>query len=644
MIRQQRSFTNAWRRRLAACFLAVVCGLAGPAGAAAPAADFIPLDEIAPGMTGYGLTVFAGTRVDTFAVTVIGIQENVRAAGSLLLIEVSGHGLEKSSIAQGMSGSPIFLEGRFAGALAFGWGGALRPIAGVTPAAEILALPTRLPAAGPAVRQTSRPQFESLVPPGCRTDLLAASLLAGDGGWAAPLLPVAVGVPADVAPGAWPDPHDLLVELMTAAGNGSPPDPRSWIYQPLGIGAGAAGAQGATAAAAPTALVPGSACAVPLVIGDAHLGVIGTVTWVDGRQVYMMGHPFLQRGPVDLPLATARILTLFPSRQMSFKMGTIGDIVGAVHHDQRAGLSGRLGPAPAMVDVGITLALPADEGAAVREFAFQVVDDPTLTPTLVFWTLYNALLVEGDDASLQTLNYRMETRWEGAAAVAEQPLVFEGVVAGPGGATGLASQLMAPLQILLNNPYAEVHLKKVTASFTVTRPMATATITGISGPRHLPGPGAEVVFQVELEPRRGVKEFISVPVILPDNLEPGPFRVVAASAAELFALEAQRAPDRFRTASLGAAVDILGTARSAATLAVALLAPGEAMILKGREMKNLPASVAQTLKAGNMQAGRALADYVLRTDTATPWVLQGHAVRALTLEAAPEPAKEERRP
>src|SRR3989339_799811 len=117
--------------------LALLGALAAGAAPAPPvagsAADPIALQDITPGMTGYGLTVFAGAGIDTFGVTVIGVQHNVRPQGSLILVEVAGHGLELSSIAQGMSGSPIFLQGRLAGALAFGWAGALRPIAGVTP-------------------------------------------------------------------------------------------------------------------------------------------------------------------------------------------------------------------------------------------------------------------------------------------------------------------------------------------------------------------------------------------------------------------------------------------------------------------------------------------------------------------------------
>ncbi|MCK9995709.1 MAG: hypothetical protein KAH56_05445 [Candidatus Krumholzibacteria bacterium] len=628
---------------LAACLMVMFFPVAGRS--AEPVADFIPLSEISPGMTGFGLTVFEGTRIDTFGVRVVGVQENVRADGSFLLVEISGHGLEISSIAQGMSGSPVYLDGRFAGALAFGWGGALKPIAGVTPAEEMLALPTRPVASFEAEPGSLAPDLRGLLAPGLFGGQLARDLFPGA---ASPDEPIRSSFP--VPAGQWPASREMIMTLLedlATNDSGTLPGPESWIVQPVGFTAQTVGGEVDQSGSDP-AFQPGSACAIPLITGDAKLGAIGTVTWVDGDQVLMMGHPFMQRGPVDWPLATAEILTVFPSRQMSFKMGTIGHVVGSVHHDQRAGLSGRTGPAPAMVPVSVELELPSVAGAAAgaekRSYEFAVVDDTQLTPTLVFWALYNSLLAEADDASLQNVSYRIETMWEGSAALEAEPLVLSGVTSGPGGAMRLAAEWMAPLGIILNNSFEKARLKEVRARLVISRPMATATIVGLTGPRVLPEPGSEVVFRVEIQPRLGERQVIEMPVVLPANLEPGSFRVIAASAAELFAFESQRASGRFQVADLGGILEILRTGRSADTLVLALLAPGRNMVIQGQEMHNLPGSVSHLIETGNMQAPKTLADYVLRTDRSMPWALGGHAIRALRLESAIEPIKEERRP
>ena len=137
---------------------------------------------------------------------------------------------------------------------------------------------------------------------------------------------------------------------------------------------------------------------------------------------------------------------------------------------------------------------------------------------------------------------------------------------------------------------------------------------------------------------------VEIPVVLPATLEPGPYRLLAASAAEIFAFEAQRATGRFQVANLGSIIELLRTGRSRSTLVLALLSPGRNRIVLGQEMHNLPGSVSQLIQSGNMQAPRTLADYAIRSDLETEWVLQGHAVRALVLPAAAEPFKEERRP
>ncbi|MBE0566912.1 MAG: hypothetical protein IH621_13195, partial [Krumholzibacteria bacterium] len=185
------------------------------AGFAAAGPPTIAPGEIAPGMTGYGLTVFAGTAVDTFGVTVIGVQPNVRAQGSLILIEVSGHGLETSAIAQGMSGSPVFIDGRLAGALAFGWGGALRPIAGVTPIAEMFAVPV---AAGPEAADLDAGSTPLAPWPlaGPASLELAAALFPGG----RPAEPVVPGPPL---PRGWPDPVELAAALLPGGGGADGP-------------------------------------------------------------------------------------------------------------------------------------------------------------------------------------------------------------------------------------------------------------------------------------------------------------------------------------------------------------------------------------------------------------------------------------
>jgi hypothetical protein len=622
-------------RGLRALPLAVVAAiLASLTGAWTPARavpDVIPVEQIKPGMTGYGLTVFAGSRIDTFSVRVLGVQDNARVQGSMVVVEVGGHGLEQSSIAQGMSGSPVYLDGRFAGALAFGWEGALAPIGGVTPAREMLALPTA-PQQGAQPRSAGGWDPARLV--GADARGLAAGLLGGDAPLVAPVAQAAAAT-------GWPDVLDLGAELLgplAAGGDGGAP---SWLCRPASAAVGAATRSSAAtkATTAGATLVPGSACAVSLVTGDADLGAIGTVSWVDGDRVLIFGHPLMQRGAVDLPLATADIVTILPSRRISFKIGSPGPVVGAVHHDLRAGVAGRLGDKAPLVPVDVRV-----EGAAPGSYHFDVADDAQLTPMLVFWSFYNALLAGGDDASRQVVTWRMETSWRLAGEGVQRNLTQAGVASGPGGAAALGADLMTPLALLLDNPFGSAHLEKVAITANIAPGRGEATINGLGAARRVDAGTVSLPVTIELRDADGRPRQVPVDVPLPAALPAGAYRVVAASAAEFFAFEAQRAPERLQPARLEDLWDLLGTARSTATLVVTVFAADRPVMVGGRELAAAPGSVSRVVATGRQPADQALARPVARVEVPTTWALGGHAVRTLQVVPAAAAAGAGRRP
>jgi hypothetical protein len=614
------------------------------------AAPPLSLSEIRAGQRGYGLTVFSGTRIDTFAVRVLGRQDGVRAAGSVILVELSGPVIDTVAVAQGMSGSPVFIDGRFAGAVAFGWPGALRPIAGVTPAAEMLALAADLPAANSGARldgTTVTPR--DLVAWGPDTRALVTDLLGA---------PPALRRSAPDLPADWIDPDALWDRLAPAPdASGMRPDsplaplPFGWICEPLGaLGRARAtrtdvapralqnGAGGG--ATAPPDLAPGAACAVALVLGDARLGALGTVSWIEGDRVLMLGHPFLQRGPVTLPLATAEIVTVFPSRQLSFKLGSIGQVVGSVLADRRAGLVGRLGEAPAMIPVAVRV----DRDGRSLDYEFTVAADPQLTPNLVFWCLYNALLAQGDDQSQQTLRFELTTEWSGIGGDDPESLVLRGQAAGPGGAASLAPEWIAPLQILLNNRHRPLKLTSVRAHIASSPVVETGVVAALAAPTGAQ-PGQTLALGVTLEGFRGDRRTESFRLALPSYLAPGRYRLVAASARDLFALETERAAALFRDRNLAATLDLIRTPRAASTLVVALISLQGSLVVAGRELDDLPGSYVRALKpAGETTAATTRAVFVARLERETGLVLRGHAISDLVVHPPTKPSPEESRP
>ncbi len=600
------------------------------AAAAAALPTVFPIDDVHPGLTGYGLTVFAGASIDTFGVTVLGVRRNVSPGADLIIVELSGHDLETSSVAQGMSGSPVYVDGKLLGAVSSGWQGALRPIAGVTPAAELLGV------AAKDDRQAANAGSPDM------GDVPAAGVFGpGHGVFAAAVLGQSPPPGLAVAPTGdpWPTPAALAARLLPGI---LPRDTVAGLASlPLGLAVTAPGGRAsAPSAISATTLQAGSACAVALVYGDGQIGAIGTTCLRDGDQVVMMGHPFLQLGPVDLPLATAEITTTFPSRIMSFKLGGTGDVVGRVTRDQRAGLAGRLGERAPTVPVDVQV----DVAGNARAYHYQVALEPQLTPQLVFWCLYSSLLADGNDASLQTVTYDLQTRWRTADGQDLPPLGAHGVTGGPGGAAAIGTEWMPILRTLMTNRHAKLVPMSVMARLTTTSGVAAARIVTAHAPA-VAEPGATIPVVVDLEDWRGGTRREKLTLTLPPGLAPGSYRIGVASANEFFTLDAQRAPGLFADDDLEALFSLLSRPRSTATLVAAVITPQTGYVAGGHELAHLPGSIGRALAASpDDDATPTVASYVVRVHRDLDVMLKGYAILPMDVRPPRQPVPQETRP
>ncbi len=603
--------------------------------------------ELQPGQTGYGLTVFAGTEPDTFGVTILGVRPAASVGTDMILVELSGHGLERSAVAKGMSGSPVYLDdGRLIGAVAFSWPGALRPIAGLTPVAQLEGARERAVAAGPSgLEPTTWAAAGPVVPASALVGPVAPRSVA------ARLLPAAASrEPRDRAAAAgpaWPDPITLGTRLLPtpaaaaphATARSSPLAPLAMGLYVVPTGTAASGAvRGRADARAPARLTPGSACAVALVSGDAQLGAMGTVSLVQGDRLVSMAHPFLQLGPVDLPLAAAEVTTIFPSRDVSFKLGSAGALVGRITHDLQAGLVGELGAVAPTTAVQVTTAGPWGD----RTHAFAVARHPQLTPQLVFWCLYNALLADGNDRSEQLVRYVLELEVKGASG--GWPLILRGATGGPGGVEALTADWQAPLQMLLTNRHRPLVIERVEARLTVEQPLRAATVTAVRAPA-LAAPGETVTVEVELQERRGGMRRERFALTVPATTTAPVLRIAAGSSREFFQFDAMRAAGLFEDHDLGTLRALLERPRAADQLAVALVAAEPGLTAGGRELAGLPPSVRRTLaEAPPGAVSPTLATYAARAARDLDLLLQGSAVADLEIRVPPSPRSRGDRP
>ena len=349
------------------------------------------LDEVRPGMTGTGITVFEGTTRDRFDVHVLGILTNaVGPRRHLIVARIEGGPLADTGVIQGMSGSPVYVEDRLIGALSYAFGAfSTEAIAGITPIGEMAATDA---AAAPARTAARLPPAGTPSAPDMMLAHLGGALLERAQPFARQPIDVrAEGLPAAEAGRL----GTLLRPIGTPLGlSGFVPDVRALWSDTFG-GSGVVSTVTAPAGGAPQGatpppgapLQPGDAIGAALMRGDFTMAGTGTVTLVDEGRVYAFGHPFYNLGPAQFPMTRARVTTLLPSRAQSTRLASVGEVLGTIDQDRATGIYGTLGPGPRLVPV--TIALAADDRGLRQRFAFEVVDDRVLTPLLTYTGVLN---------------------------------------------------------------------------------------------------------------------------------------------------------------------------------------------------------------------------------------------------------------
>jgi SpoIVB peptidase S55 len=551
--------------RLGACALWVAVALpaaaaAPPAAAAAPAAGdqapTIGLDEIQRGQRGYGLTVFSGTTPERFDAEVLGVLRNLNPDSSFILARLSGRGLEDSGVIAGMSGSPVYFDGRLAGAVAFSWSFARDPIAGITPIAEMRRLEA-IGAPGEAPQTGMKPVVS--------LPRLAALELPPD------LLATAIGrLRPTLAAGA------ASALQWTAVGFGAASE--GLLERSLGpVAMGGIAAGEATPPAG--GLAPGDPVAAVLVDGDLRLAATGTVTAVTGDSVLAFGHSFLGFGPVAVPMAQAEVVTVVSNLDTSFKVTNVGPVVGAFDQDRRAGLRGRLGAAVPTIPVVVRV-----HGTGDREFHMRLADEAQVTPALLATCVLGGLEAASYRGGLQGIDLRA------SFVLADHGVLrLEQSFDGPNAGVEGASYVLALASYLLQNDLAQVQLDGVAIDLVQSASPRTATLVGAHAERTVVRPGEQVRLNVDLVAYRGAAFRRSLDVTLPDGLPAGRYSLLVGDGSSVDA--ARLAVESVEPVNFPQALRLLRSFHSRRELVVLGVFAGQGLTVAGQPMPRLPGSV-----------------------------------------------------
>ncbi len=514
-------------------------------------------------MVGYGLTVFEGTKPERFAIRVVGVLHNFMPKQALILIRSDDPRLIHSGIVQGMSGSPIYLDGpggdRLAGALSYGWQFAKDPIAGVTPIENMLA-ELRRPRRGRDHTPSSEAANEPPAPPH----------LADRGNGVGALVPAAVPLAASGFSAR------ALAELGQAL------EPYLPGAQLLPMATGGAPAPGH---AKLDHFEPGSALSVQLARGpDINLVGTGTVTYVEGKELVAFGHPMFNLGEVYLPIATAEVHTFMSALSTSFKFASPLDEVGTLIQDRQSGIVGTLAERAEMVPIEVHLHL---EGKSDRDFQVEVVRHRFLTPLLASVVIANSAQSAASDVAdaTITLRTRLSVRGFSSLELTDHAFATDGLSAK---VFGMANGIRA-IGELLFNPFAPVHLDHIAVDVTIDYQPHLAEVTDLSLRSEELEPGTRPSLRVTLRPYNGSEYSLSVPIEIPKVLAGQPLKIEVAAGNLV-------KPDLAAPENLAGLVANLRQGYSARSLVVTLETPDEDLTLRGHVMSALPASVADTLR------------------------------------------------
>ena len=462
---------------------------------------FLALKDVRAGMRGTGRTVFSGTRIDEFQVEILGVLENVGPKESLILARLSGGPLEQTGVMEGMSGSPVYIDGKLVGAVAMAFPFSKQPIAAIRPIEDMVRITT--PAAGVARRGAERAAIQL-----AQADLTRAipgpePALAGGAGLADIATPIGFGGFSQAT-------LDAFGPRLRALGL----DPRQ------GVGGGAS----QPAMGNPADLKPGSMISVQLLAGDFTVDAQVTVTYIDGNRLYAFGHRFLSVGATALPFALAEVITLIPNVNTSFKLSAAKEWMGSIQQDRSTAIAGELGKRPPMAPVNLTV---SRGGRTVDSYHIQMVEDPLLSPLLLQMALYSA--VDFTERSVGAESLRLTGRIDFQNAPA--PLRIANVFAADNGAAQQASLGAAiPLAYLMQSGFAGLRLKSVDLAIEVSDRKRELTIDSVTAVRRQVRAGEKVTLDVLLTGDGGVESARTVEYAVPIGATPGPLYFTVSDA------------------------------------------------------------------------------------------------------------------
>jgi hypothetical protein len=528
--------------------------------------QIMKVDEVRPGMKGIGYTVFQGTKPESMGVEVLGVLHNMNGPKSdVVLVRLLGNKAEFTGVVAGMSGSPVYIDGKLLGAIAYRIGQfSKEPIAGVTPIEQMLEIN----------------EFDQSVPQGGGTSVARATVASKTSTPGAedsnPIQSYAQYLTPIDAPFVFNGFNEAAIRQF------APQLSSMGITPVMGVGSASKEKQ-------PEPLVPGSAVSAILVRGDMDVAATCTVTYMDKDHLLACGHPLMQYGMVDMPMTKANVVATLASPLNAFKIINTTEPVGAFVQDRHTGILGRFDREPKMIPV--TLSIHGSSGP--REYHYEVLNNAKLTPVMMMTTVYNALM--GMNQYGEETTYRMNGRIHvNGFTDVRMTNMFSPVDATPT-AYAVAMALGEHFGRIYDNPFEAPTVSGVTLEFDLERERRAAVLESARTDVTEARPGDEITIEAVLRPYRGDRIVRRIPVRVPTSAPKGSLRILV-SDAETLDRSRRSTPAMGRRMDLHSTIEILNKEHLNDHLYVSLLEANPQATVEDKVMPAVPLSVMNVME------------------------------------------------
>jgi hypothetical protein len=576
-----------------ACFAGLLCfGALAFHPASAAAVESIPIEQIRPGMVGEGRTVFSGETIESFKVTVLGVLRNYGPNQNLILAELEGGPLSHTGVIAGMSGSPVYVDGKLIGAVSYAFPFAKDPIAGITPFQEMVdatSTPTTRRAAVAPEFPLTPEKLAAIAPPRPEPVRLQGLSLTGVDRLTPHLgkLLAPIATPAAMV-GFSPESFETVAPLLRQFG----------IEPVMGGGMVVSTASAAQPRAEPPKMAPGGSIGVGLVTGDLQIAAGGTVTHVDtaSGEVYAFGHPLFNLGPIEYPMTRSEVQVVLPSLMNSTKMASSGETIGTWVQDRATAIKGVLSVRPRMIPMHVSVQTSRGQE---KSYDLEIVNDELFSPVLAYASLISILQSTERQFGSQTVKV---SAW--VETTSDRRINIEDVFADQQAAVSASAMVAAPLAFLLTNDFENVTLREIRVQVEASEQPQTARLLRAWLSTDEVAPGGKVTLKLLLRSYRGEEILESVDVEIPPYVRSGSLRLMVADADTLSSVERREARQEFVPKDMDQLVRAINSLRRNNRLYVRLSrVNASGAIVAGEYLTSLPPSVINVLEDDDSSSG-----------------------------------------